>query len=241
MPLSATWCAGCVRTVLRPALGVPLQHELHVGVLASGRGSNFEALWGAQQAGTLGARIVCLVSDVQGSPALRRARALGLSTRHVDPGPRRGRLSHDAEAHIVAYLRQQLVDLVCLAGFMRILGPALLEEFPGAILNIHPSLLPSFPGLDAQRQALEHGVKVSGCTVHLVDAGVDSGPIVAQAAVPVREDDTRETLAARILEQEHRIYPQAVRLWAAGNLRVRGRRVGRSDRADSNTVRDAGL
>jgi phosphoribosylglycinamide formyltransferase-1 len=189
----------------------------------------------------LGARIVCLVSDVAESPALRRAEALGLNTRHVDPGRRRGRLSAAAEGDIVTYLKEHHVDLVCLAGFMRIVGPVLLEAFPGAILNIHPSLLPSFPGLDAQRQALEHGVKVSGCTVHVVDAGVDTGPIVAQAAVAVREDDTSETLAARILEQEHRIYPQAVRLWASGGLQVRGRRVSGFDRVDSNATRDAGL
>lgn len=208
-----------------PVVGDALSREVRVGVLASGRGSNFEALWSAQQTGTLGARIVCLVSDNADAPALRRAAQLGLATRHVEAGARRGSLSAAAQADILEFLRAQRVDLVCLAGFMRILGDVLLEAFPRAILNIHPSLLPSFPGLDAQRQALEHGVKVSGCTVHFVDAGVDTGPIIAQAAVPVRADDSAETLAARILEQEHRIYAEAVREWAAGHLQVRGRTV----------------
>jgi phosphoribosylglycinamide formyltransferase-1 len=129
------------------------------------------------------------------------------------------------EAEIVAFLRQHRVDLVCLAGFMRIIGRPLLEAFPGAILNIHPSLLPSFPGLAAQKQALEHGVKVAGCSVHFVDAGVDSGPLVAQAAVEVDEGDTPESLAARILAREHVLYPRAVRLWATGRLLLEGRRV----------------
>lgn len=202
-----------------------MSREVRVGVLASGRGSNFEALWTAQQVGALGARIVCLVSDNADAPALRRAAELDLATRHVDAGARRGRLSGAAQADILEFLRAQRVDLVCLAGFMRILGDTLLEAFPRAILNIHPSLLPSFPGLDAQRQALEHGVKISGCTVHFVDAGVDTGPIIAQASVPVLADDSAATLAARILEQEHRIYAEAVRGWATGHLHVRGRTV----------------
>jgi phosphoribosylglycinamide formyltransferase-1 len=205
--------------------GGVVSREVRVGVLASGRGSNFEALWDASAAGELGARIVCLASDNPGSQALQRARGFGLPTSCVDSGKRRGRLPPEAEAEIVTFLGSHGVGLVCLAGFMRIIGKPLLEAFPGAILNIHPSLLPSFPGLEAQRQALEHGAKVSGCTVHLVDAGVDSGPIVLQAVVPVRDDDTAATLAARILEREHEIYPRAVRLWAAGRLRVEGRRV----------------
>jgi phosphoribosylglycinamide formyltransferase-1 len=194
-------------------------------VLASGRGSNFEALWRAAEAGRLGARLVCLASDNPGSRALGLAAAFGLPTLLVDPGPRRGRLSGAAEARLVDFLRAHRVDLVCLAGFMRIVGAVLLDAYSGAILNVHPSLLPSFPGLEAQRQALDRGVKVSGCTVHLVDAVVDSGPIVLQAAVRVREDDTPESLAARILEREHEIYPRAVRLWAEGRLHVEGRRV----------------
>ncbi|UCE02176.1 MAG: phosphoribosylglycinamide formyltransferase [Candidatus Latescibacterota bacterium] len=215
--------------------GGVVSREMRVGVLASGRGSNFEALWNASEAGELGARIVCLASDNPESVALQRARDFGLPTCCVESSKRRGRLPREAESEIVTFLRSHAVDLVCLAGFMRIIGEALLEAFPGAILNIHPSLLPSFPGLDAQRQALEHGAKVSGCTVHLVDAGVDSGPIVLQAVVPVRDDDTAATLAARILEHEHEIYPRAVRLWAAGRLRVEGRRVLGADRETSRS------
>lgn len=202
-----------------------MSREVRVGVLASGRGSNFEALWSASKARRLGARVVCLASDNPRSRALERARGFGLATLCVDPGARRGRLAAPAEAEIVQFLRAERVDLVCLAGFMRIVGAPLLDAFPSAVLNIHPSLLPSFPGLDAQRQALEHGAKVSGCTVHLVDAGIDSGPILLQVAVPVLDADTVETLSARILEREHELYPRAVRLWAAGSLRIEGRRV----------------
>ncbi|MFQ5601345.1 MAG: phosphoribosylglycinamide formyltransferase, partial [Candidatus Krumholzibacteriia bacterium] len=157
--------------------------------------------------------------------ALALAAGRGLPVLCVDPGPLRARLQEAAQRQLVDFLRSHQVDLVCLAGFMRIIGGVLLDAYPAAILNIHPSLLPSFPGLDAPRQALEHGVKTSGCTVHLVDAGVDSGPIVVQAAVPVHDDDTRDTLAARILEREHEIYPRAVRLWAERRLQIEGRRV----------------
>ena len=214
-----------------------MTREVHVGVLASGRGSNFQALWAAEQAGVLGARLVCLLSDNPSANALQRAADRGLQTRLVDAGGKRGQLSETAQGEIVAFLRHHEVDLVCLAGFMRIVGRTLLEAFPNAILNIHPSLLPSFPGLEAPRQALEHGVKVTGCTVHLVDAGIDTGPIVTQAAVAVRVDDTPETLSARILEQEHRIYPEAVRLWASGELAAHGRRIGVRDRIDTRAPR----
>lgn len=202
-----------------------MEREVRVGVLASGRGSNLEALWRAQAAGTLGARLACVVSDNRDARALQLAAAWGLPTLWVEPGSARARLPRAREEQIVAFLHAQGVDLVCLAGFMRILGAPLLDAFPRAILNIHPALLPSFPGLEAQRQALEHGVKIAGCTVHFVDAGVDTGPIIAQAAVPVHEDDSAATLAARILAEEHRIYPRAVHLWAAGRLQVVGRRV----------------
>jgi phosphoribosylglycinamide formyltransferase-1 len=137
----------------------------------------------------------------------------------------RGRKREDYDAELVSVLRDHGVELVCLAGFMRLLSPVFIRAFPGRVLNVHPALLPAFPGLDAQRQAFEHGVKVSGATVHLVDEGLDSGPIVAQEAVPVRTDDTVESLAARILEAEHRIYPQAVRLLLGGRCRIEGRRV----------------
>jgi len=199
--------------------------SVRVGVLASGRGSNFGALALAAAAGTMAARVVCLASDNPAAPALRIAARHGIPAQVFDPGSRRAHLAPAAEEELVRLLGHHRVDLVCLAGFMRIIGRTLLAAFPGAILNIHPSLLPSFPGLDPQRQALAHGVKVSGCTVHLVDAGVDAGPIVLQAAVAVLEDDTPETLAARILEREHEIYPQAVDLWAAGRLRLEDRRV----------------
>lgn len=199
---------------------------VRVGVLASGRGSNFEALVEAESDGRLGnAHVACLVCDVPRATVLEIAARHGVPAVRVDPGPRRGRLLPEAEARVVEVLRSHRVDLVCLAGFMRILGPTLLGAFQGAVLNVHPALLPSFPGLEAQRQAWEHGVKVSGCTVHFVDAGVDTGPVVLQAAVAVHDDDSPETLAARILEREHAIYPEAVRLWAAGRLRVEGRRV----------------
>lgn len=198
---------------------------VRVGVLASGRGSNFESLLGASRDGTLGAQVVCLVCDNPQAGALAIASGADVPAMVVDPGSRRARLAPEVEERIVGALRKHGVQLVCLAGFMRIVGPTLLAAFPGAILNIHPSLLPSFPGLDAQAQALAHGVKVSGCTVHFVDAGVDSGPIVLQEAVEVLDGDTPQTLAARILEREHRIYPRAVRLWATGRLEIRGRRV----------------
>jgi len=198
---------------------------VRVGVLASGRGSNFESLVAAARRGILGARIACLVTDNPNAGALAIAARSDVPAAVVDPGTRRARLAPEIEERILEVLRTHEVQLVCLAGFMRIVGPRLLSAFPGAILNIHPSLLPSFPGLDAARQALEAGVKVSGCTVHFVDAGVDSGPVILQASVPVHDDDTAATLADRILEREHRIFPEAVALWASGRLEVVGRRV----------------
>lgn len=188
---------------------------VRVGVLASGRGSNFESLARAAATGALAAEIACLVCDNAQAGALSIAARYGIPVHVIAAGPRRGRLSPEAETEVVARLHEHRVDLVCLAGFMRIVGPTLLQAFPGAVLNIHPSLLPSFPGLDAPGQALRHGVRVSGCTVHFVDAGIDSGPILLQAAVPVHDGDTAEHLATRILEQEHLLYPEAVRRWAA--------------------------
>ena len=199
--------------------------EVRVGVLASGRGSNFGALAAAAAQGTLGARLVCLITDQPAAGALEVASRYSIPAHTFDAGPRRGRLVPAAEDAILQYLQEHGVQLVCLAGFMRIVGPRLLEAYPQAILNVHPSLLPAFPGLDSQRRALEAGVKVAGCTVHFVDAGVDSGPIVLQAAVPVLDDDTPETLSARILTEEHRLFPVAVRLWAADRLDLHGRRV----------------
>ncbi len=205
--------------------------DVRVGVLASGRGSNFAALLAAASQGTLGARIVCLITDNPNAAAIAVADAAGVPVVVVEPGAGRGKLAAFAEQRMVEVLRGYGVQLVCLAGFMRIVGPVLLAAFPAAILNVHPSLLPSFPGLDAQRQAFEHGVQVTGCTVHFVDAGIDSGPIVMQRPVQVHDEDTAESLAARILAEEHRAFPAAVRLWAEGRLHLHGRRVAHLDAA----------
>jgi phosphoribosylglycinamide formyltransferase-1 len=192
-----------------------------LGVLVSGRGSNLQALIDAQEAGALGGEIAVVVSNVEGVPALERARAAGIPALCC---VHQGRPREDHDRALVALLREHRVELVCLAGYMRLLSPAFFEAFAGRILNVHPSLLPAFPGRDAQRQALEHGVKVSGATVHLVEEALDSGPILLQEAVPVKEDDTLERLSARILEAEHRIYPRAVRLVLDGRFRLEGRR-----------------
>ncbi len=193
-----------------------------IGVLVSGRGSNLQALLDAASGGRLGGEVVLVISNVATAAGLERARAAGVPTLVRD---HRGVGRAEYDAGLVAALRDSAVDVVCLAGFMRRLSAGFVSAFPGRVLNVHPSLLPAFPGLDAQRQALEHGVKVSGATVHLVDEGLDSGPILLQEAVPVAEGDTPESLAARILEAEHRIYPQAVRLLLEGRCRIEGRRV----------------
>jgi phosphoribosylglycinamide formyltransferase 1 len=193
-----------------------------IGVLVSGRGSNLQALIDAAGRGELGGEVAVVVSNVEGAPALERARAAGVPAVFRD---HRGKKREDFDAEVVEILRAHQVDLVCLAGFMRLLSPVFVRAFPGRVVNIHPALLPAFPGLDAQRQAWEHGAKVSGPTVHLVDEGLDSGPIVAQEAVPVLSTDTPDALAARILEAEHRLYPRAVRLLLEGRCRVEGRRV----------------
>ena len=193
-----------------------------VGVLVSGRGSNLQALIDAARRGELGGEVAVVVSNVEGALGLERARQAGLPAVFCD---HRGKEREAFDAEVVETLRAHHVDLVCLAGFMRLLSPVFVRAFPGRILNIHPALLPAFPGLDAQRLAWDHGVKVSGATVHLVDEGLDSGPIVAQEGVRVLSSDTPETLAARILEAEHRLYPRAVRLLLENRCRVEGRRV----------------
>jgi len=196
---------------------------LRIGVLASGRGSNLQAIIDAIEAGKLDCRLAVVVSDRADAQALERARKHGTEAVFMDP---KGYPNRDAfDQAVLAILAEHQVELVCLAGYMRVLSPMFVRALPGQIMNIHPALLPSFPGLHPQRQALQHGVKVSGATVHFVNEGVDTGPIICQAAVPVREDDTEETLAARILEQEHQLYPRAIRLYAEGRLEVRGRRV----------------
>ena len=194
--------------------------SVRVGILASGRGSNFRALVAAQAQGKLGAEIACLITDNPQAAALDIARTAGIPVIVVQPGPKRTRLSPEAEAQIVETLRAYGVRLVCLAGFMRIVGGTILEAFPHAVLNVHPSLLPSFPGLDAQAQALQHGVKVSGCTVHFADNIYDHGPIIVQRCVSVRQDDTPDSLAARVFETECEAYPEAIRLFATGRLAV---------------------
>ena len=193
-----------------------------LGILLSGRGSNFEAIARNVQAGKIPAEIAVVISNKQDAVGLARAQEMGLETRFIAS---KGKEREAFDREVVAVLREFQVDLVCLAGFMRILSPYFVWEFPDRILNIHPALLPSFPGEDAQRQALEHGVKFSGCTVHLVNEGMDTGPIVCQAVVPVRDDDTAETLAARILQEEHLIYSEAICLLLEDKLRFEGRRV----------------
>lgn len=196
-----------------------------IGVLASGRGSNCEALLESCRSGRLRGRVALVLSDRPQAPVLAKARAFGVEARYLDPGRPGGRLTPEAEATYVAALREAGVEWIALAGFMRIVGKTLLAAYPERIVNIHPSLLPSFPGLEAQRQALEYGVAVAGCTVHLVNEGVDTGPIVLQAAVPVRAEDTVETLSARILIEEHALYPRALNLLFSGRYRREGRRL----------------
>jgi phosphoribosylglycinamide formyltransferase 1 len=193
-----------------------------LGVLLSGRGSNFVAIAQAiRERRLLGAEIAVVLSNREDAPGLEAARAMGLVAIAI-PSAGRKRAEHDAE--VIARLHQHRVDLVCLAGYMRILTEAFVQAFPNRILNVHPSLLPAFPGLDAQAQALEYGAKVAGCTVHFVDEAVDHGAIVVQRPVPVRDDDTAESLSARILEQEHLAYPEAIARVISGEYCVEGRR-----------------
>ncbi|MGD8414742.1 MAG: phosphoribosylglycinamide formyltransferase [Candidatus Latescibacterota bacterium] len=200
-------------------------NRTRVAVLASGRGSNFKALAQSCADESFPAEIVLLVTDNLEAGAIEIAKESGIEWRTVEPGKKRGRLAPGEEERIVGMLDEAGVELVFLAGFMRILKGPLLDRFPGRILNVHPSLLPSFKGLEAQRQALEYGVKIAGCSVHFVDKSVDGGPIILQAAVPVEDGDDFDSLAKRILDQEHRIVPEAVRVVAQGNFRIEGRRV----------------
>jgi phosphoribosylglycinamide formyltransferase 1 len=193
-----------------------------LGILISGRGSNFEAIADRIAGGSLDAEIAIVISNRPQAPGLEAARHRGLNAVSI---PSKGLDREVYDRLVVDELRRSAVDLVCLAGFMRLLSASFIREFPNRILNIHPSLLPAFPGLDAQHQALEHGVKISGCTVHFVDEELDAGPIVIQSAVPVLDDDTAETLSARILCQEHRIYSEAIGIVLGGHYRIAGRRV----------------
>jgi phosphoribosylglycinamide formyltransferase 1 len=200
-----------------------LHERLRVAVLASGRGSNFDAIASAVASGHLPATVVCLLADRPEARALELARARGIEAICIDTREHPGRDAH--EKQVMAALEERAIGLVCLAGYMRLLSAAFVGQFRGRLLNIHPSLLPAFPGRHPQRQALEHGVRVSGATVHFVDEGTDTGPILLQAAVPVMPDDTEDTLSARILAEEHRIYPEAIGLFAQGRICIEGRRV----------------
>jgi phosphoribosylglycinamide formyltransferase-1 len=194
-----------------------------IAVLLSGRGSNFEALADSVAAGRIpNAEIALVVSNREGAQGIDKARARGIETSII---PSKGLEREAYDRLVVAALKENNVDLVCLAGYMRLLSAYFVAAFPGRILNIHPSLLPAFPGLESQRQALEHGAKFSGCTVHFVDENLDAGPIILQAAVPIRDSDTESTLSERVLQEEHRIYSEAVRIVLEGRYRIEGRRV----------------
>jgi len=193
-----------------------------LGILLSGRGSNFEAIVDTIAAGKLDAEIAIVVSNIETAPGLELAKARGLTTAYISS---RRRSREDFDREVIEVLKKHDVSLVVLAGFMRIISRSFIEAFPYRILNIHPSLLPAFPGMDVHRQVLEHGAKFSGCTVHFVDDTLDGGPILAQAVVPILDDDTPEVLAARILKQEHHIYSEAIEVVLDGRCDVQGRRV----------------
>jgi phosphoribosylglycinamide formyltransferase-1 len=194
-----------------------------IGVLLSGRGSNFEALADSISAGRIpNAEIAVVISNRDGAPGIDRARTRGLATRVI---PSKGLEREPYDRLVVTALREAKVELVCLAGYMRLLSPFFVAAFPQRILNIHPSLLPSFPGLESQKQALDYGVKFAGCTVHFVDENLDAGPIVLQAVVSVDDNDTEDSLSARILKEEHRIYSEAVKIVLEGKFKIEGRHV----------------
>ena len=198
--------------------------KVKIGVLVSGRGSNLQAIIDNIEKGTLSAELAVVISDQADAYALERARKHNVPAVHVSAKGYRGKRD-DYDALLVKELQKRNVELVCLAGFMRIITPTLIKAFPNRILNIHPALLPSFPGLHVQKAAIEHGAKFSGCTVHFVDEGMDTGPIIIQAVVPVLDNDTEDSLSERILKQEHKIYSRAIQLYAEGKLKIKGRRV----------------
>ena len=198
--------------------------NIRIGVLVSGRGSNLQAIIDNIENRSLSAELAVVISDQPDAYALERARKHNIPGVHVSAKGYKGRRDEYDEA-LVRELRKHNVELVCLAGFMRIITPTLLKAFPNRVMNIHPALLPSFPGLHVQKAAIEHGAKFSGCTVHFVDKGMDTGPIIIQAVVPILDGDTEDTLSSRILKQEHKIYSRAIQLYAEGKLKVEGRRV----------------
>jgi len=193
-----------------------------LGILLSGRGSNFEAIADSINAGKLHAEIAIVISNRVDAPGLESAKRRGLNAQLI---PSKGRVREEHDADVVAALKQAQVDLICLAGYMRLLSPDFIRAFPHRIVNIHPSLLPAFPGMDAQKQALDYGAKITGCTVHFVDEHLDHGPIILQKSVPVLEGDDVHSLSARILEQEHTAYSEAIGLLLSGEVEIRGRAV----------------
>jgi phosphoribosylglycinamide formyltransferase-1 len=199
------------------------RQPLRIAILGSGKGSNAQAIIDAIQAGRLNGRVVCVLSDVEQAHILERARRQGIPAEFVSAAPFKTKLEGEGERRMIAMLRRYDAEVVALAGFMRILKPGLLSAFPSRVLNVHPALLPAFPGMDSWAQALKYGVKVAGCTVHLVDEGTDTGPIIVQKTVPVLEDDTPASLHARIQEQEHVAFPEALQLMAQGRICVEGR------------------
>ena len=197
--------------------------EKRIGVLLSGRGSNFEALAESVSAGRIpNARIAVVVSNKPDAPGLERAKTRGIPALSI---PSKGLAREEYDRKVAAVLQERKVDLICLAGYMRLLSPYFVAAFPQRIINIHPSLLPSFPGLESQKQALEYGVKFAGCTVHFVDENLDAGPIILQAVVPVENSDDEHSLSERILKEEHRIYTEGVKIVLEGNYKIEGRRV----------------
>jgi phosphoribosylglycinamide formyltransferase-1 len=197
-------------------------NKLRVGVLVSGSGTNLQSIIDASESRKINADVAVVISDKQDAYALERARRHNIPTTYIEP---KGKKKEDYDKEIINTIMKYKVDLVVLAGYMRVLTPAFVRKFYGRIINIHPALLPSFPGINAQKQAFEHCVKISGCTVHFVDEGVDTGPIIIQKAVCVKEDDTIETLKKRILKEEHKILPAAIQLFAEGHLKIEGRKV----------------
>jgi len=198
---------------------------IKIAILVSGRGTNMESIIKNTQNGYINGRVVLVISDIEDAPALEKARKLGVEAEFIHPGKGKYTLMGEGEERYIDILKKKNIDLVCLAGFMRILKTKFLKAFKGKIMNIHPSLLPSFKGLNAQKQALEYGVKFSGCTVHFVDESVDGGPIILQAVVPIFQDDDVDILSKRILKEEHRIYSEAIKLFSEGALTINGRKV----------------
>ena len=219
--------AGAFQLVLgiHSVIQIAVSNSFRLGVLGSGKGSNFAAIADACAAGKIPAEIAVVLSDVESAGILSHARERKIPAQFIPPGKFRTKLEEEAEHAFVEALRVAQVDLIVLAGFMRVLKGEFLRVFEGRIVNVHPSLLPSFPGLEAWKQALDHGVKVTGCTVHFVDAGVDAGPIISQQTVPVLDNDTAETLHQRIHAAEHQLYPECVGAIARGQISVQGRKV----------------